>query len=448
MIPVPTDGSPLGTTSDMAARLRATLPTGWFPTSPPAPAATASPVLDGLLSGLGSAWSFCLGLLGTVAQQTRVATASGSFLDMMAADFFGAALERHVGESDTAFRSRVCASLLSRRATRKDVTRAVLGLTGVAPFICEPTRAQDCGGYGGQSAAQAGGGLGYGVFGLCYGSSRLPFQFLVNAVSHSSFSPALICTRQSPATFLDQSGWLVSAAPFELRPLCQNGTAVGALLEPRGFNLITDSRSWSEFAQSPLQTGSVATWSVDGLTAGILAGDPVMSVTGVGGARAVGPSVDVAAAGAAMVGSAWVLVPEGSGLSAVELALTDLNNPASPVYAAADMSLVGKWQRLSASVQPQEALGRNLRLALLLSSASGTDALVSTQCWQVEPGTAASSYIPTSGTLGVRAEDSVISTAAGQISSPFAVSDLQEAVVSAIPAATIAWMTVTPTYPG
>ena len=89
MIPLPTDGSPLGTTSDMAVRLRATLPTGWFPTSPPAPAATATPVLDGLLSGLGSAWSFCFGLLGTVAQQTRVATASGSFLDMMAADFFG-----------------------------------------------------------------------------------------------------------------------------------------------------------------------------------------------------------------------------------------------------------------------------------------------------------------------------------------------------------------------
>ena len=70
---------------------------------------------------------------------------------------------------------------------------------------------------------------------------------------------------------------------------------------------------------------------MDGLTAGILAGDPVMNVTGVAGSRAVGPSVDVAAAGTAMVGSAWVLVPAGSGLSAVELALTDLSNPASPV---------------------------------------------------------------------------------------------------------------------
>ena len=82
---------------------------------------------------------------------------------------------------------------------------------------------------------QAGGALGYGVFGLCYGSSGLPFQFLVNAVSYSSFAPALICTRQSPATFLDQSGWLVSAAPFELRPLFQNGNAIGAFARSKGL---------------------------------------------------------------------------------------------------------------------------------------------------------------------------------------------------------------------
>ncbi|WP_428394127.1 phage head spike fiber domain-containing protein [Lichenicoccus sp.] len=447
MIPVPTDGSPLGTTSDMAARLRATLPTGWFPTSSPAPAATATPVLDGLLSGLGAAWSFCFGLLGVVAQQTRVATASGSFLDIMASDFFGATLARHVGESDTAFRSRISASLLSQRATRKDVIRAVVGLTGLAPLICEPTRAQDCGGYGGKSAPQAGGGLGYGVFGLCYGSTTLPFQFLVNAISSSSFAPNSICTRQSSATFLDQSGWLVSAAPFELRPLFQDSIVAGALLEARGFNLITDSRSWRQFSQPPVPAGSGATWSVDGVTPGILAGDPVLTVVGIVGSRVVGPSIDVAAAGAAVVGSTWVFVPAGSGLTAVELAMTDLNSQASPVYAAANMSLIGKWQRLSASVQLEEASGRNLRVGLLLSSTSGADPRVSTQCWQVEPGTVATSYIPTSGALGIRAEDGVIGAVAGQVPSPIAVTDIQEAVVSAIPAATIAWMTVTPTYP-
>ena len=186
---------------------------------------------------------------------------------------------------------------------------------------------------------------------------------------------------------------------------------------------------------------------MDGVTPGILAGDPVLTVTGVAGSRVVGPSIEVAAAGAAVVGSAWVFVPEGSGLSAVELAMTDLNNQASPVYAEADMTLVGKWQRLSGSVQLSEASGKNLRLGLLLSSVSGIDPLVSTQCWQVEPGTVATSYIPTSGTLGIRAEDGAITIVAGQAASPFAVSDVQEAVVSVIPAATIAWMTVTPTYP-
>ena len=72
----------------MSARLRSVLPTGWFPQSPPPPLPSATPVLDGLLSGLGAAWSFCFDLLGETALQSRIGTATGGFLDLIAIDFF------------------------------------------------------------------------------------------------------------------------------------------------------------------------------------------------------------------------------------------------------------------------------------------------------------------------------------------------------------------------
>lgn len=445
MIPVLEEDSTVGTVADMAARIRSTLPTGWFPASPPAPAASATPVLDGLLTGLGSAWAFCFGLLSTVAAQTRISSAAGSFLDMISVDFFGSALPRGNGEIDRSFRLRINANLLMRRGTRQDVENAVAQVTSVTPLICEPTQASDCGGYGGSGDATAGRG-GYCTPGSRYGSDGYPFQYFVKVPASASFAAGVITRREATATFIDANGLIQFAAPMVLRPNYQDGTYVGPLLEGRGFNLISDSRGWTGFAQSPVSGGSGASWVNQAAATALFAADAVLQVTGSVGVRVPGPSVDVAAGDATVTASCWTFIPPGSGLSAVELAVTDLNRAGSTVYAAADLTQVGRWQRLSSSLQMQAAAGRNLRVGLLLTCPGGTVATVTTQCWQVEPGATATSYIPTSGTLGIRAPDDVINMQVSGSSVAFTEADVLDAVASTIPAATIAWTAVFPAY--
>jgi len=155
----------IGDVNDMLGRLKAVLPARWF--------GDTTPVLDGLLTGLAAAWSGLYALLRSVAAQARIATASGIFLDMASADYFGLALPRASGESDGAFSLRIRANLLAPRATRAAVVTALANLTGRTPAIFEPLNASDTGGYNA-------GTLGYGVAGG-YGCSSLPFQFFVTA---------------------------------------------------------------------------------------------------------------------------------------------------------------------------------------------------------------------------------------------------------------------------
>lgn len=159
-----------GDQDDMGRRIRAVLPTRWFP--------DASPVLDGLVFGLAWSWAWLYGLLTYVRSQTRLATASGVWLDMIAADYFGDAVARRAGEADDALRTRVSVELNRERGTRSAVASVLQDLTGHAPTIFEPSRATDTGGWGGAGAAAM--GLAYGAAGG-WGSLVLPFQFFITA---------------------------------------------------------------------------------------------------------------------------------------------------------------------------------------------------------------------------------------------------------------------------
>ncbi len=445
-IPLADDEGTIGTQADMALRLRSTLPAGWFPVSPPAPAASVTPVLDGLLAGLGAAWSFCFGLLNITAAQTRIGTAFGIFLDMISIDFFGSQLSRRSGEADDGFRQRISTSLISRRGTRQDVSRAVAQVTSAAPAICEPMRGADCGGYGSLSRPDAGGGLGYNTPGLHYGSGGLPFQCLLNVAGQVAFALGEVSARQSPATFVDGTGLIRFVLPRVLRPLFEQDVCIGALLEPRAFNLIINSRFWHGFAQSVGADGPGATWLVDHATAGVYGSDPILRISGSSGTRAIGPSIDVACGGSVVCGSAWIFLVVGSNLTAVELVLSDLSPAGAAAYAPADMKRSGQWQQVSVSLQTRAAPGRNLRVGLLLSGSSNAGSTVLTQCWQAEPGSVATSYIPSAGTLGVREQDDVIRQDPAALPAAFVLSDVLDAVASTIPAATIAWTAVSPTY--
>jgi hypothetical protein len=171
-----------GDQQDMLARLRAVLPTRWFPDT--------APVLDGVLSGLASGWSWAYQQLQYVVAQTRVATATDVWLDIIANDFFGSRVARRSGQGDAAFRLRIQLELFRERSTRAAIVSVLRELTGRAPLVFEPARPTDTGGYA--SLHGSGGGVGYGAAGG-WGSLALPFQCFVTAYRPAGSGIAAVC---------------------------------------------------------------------------------------------------------------------------------------------------------------------------------------------------------------------------------------------------------------
>jgi hypothetical protein len=154
-----------GDPPDIVGRLKAVLPARWFPDQ--------TPVLDTVLTGLSTGWSSLYALLATVRLQSRIATATGQFLDGASADFFAGRLPRRNTETDDVFRLRIKQQLAREHATRAAVAAVITDLTGHAPIIFEAGRVSDTGGY-------ATGGFAYGTAGA-WGSLNLPFQVFVTA---------------------------------------------------------------------------------------------------------------------------------------------------------------------------------------------------------------------------------------------------------------------------
>ncbi|WP_284944571.1 hypothetical protein [Acidisoma cladoniae] len=155
----------IGDQNDMMARLRAVLPTGWFPDE--------TPVLNGVLSGLAVSWAWLYRVIGYAMSQTRLATATDGWLDLIARDFGGARWAREPAELDAAFRTRVGRNLRRLRGTRAAVVGALTDLTGRVPIVFEPAYPPDTGGWG--SA-----GLGFNSLGG-WGSLTLPYQCFITA---------------------------------------------------------------------------------------------------------------------------------------------------------------------------------------------------------------------------------------------------------------------------
>ena len=150
----------IGDQTDLLARLKAVLPTGWFP--------DVTPVLDAVLTGPAYAWSWVAALTGYAYEQCRLGTATDIFLDILAYDFLGSRISRRAGEADSAFRIRVKREILRAKATRAAMVQALTDLTGQVPLVFEPALTSDTGGYDSTRLAYntAGG----------YGSLALPYQ--------------------------------------------------------------------------------------------------------------------------------------------------------------------------------------------------------------------------------------------------------------------------------
>ncbi len=160
----------IGDQRDILYRLKQVLPLRWFPDN--------TPVLDTLLTGIAWAWTWVYGLLQYVVFQARISTAEGSWLDLIAMDYFGSSLRRRAGENDSAYRLRIQLELIRQRGTRKSVISSLIDQTGRPPIVFEPANTADTGGYG--SISGAGGGFAYGLAGG-WGNLSLPFQFFVTA---------------------------------------------------------------------------------------------------------------------------------------------------------------------------------------------------------------------------------------------------------------------------
>ena len=124
-----------GDQADFLARLKAVLPRGWFP--------DVTPVLDAVLNGLAAAWVIIFTQLQYLQLQTRIATVTDAFVDLVALDFYGLRMLRRASESDASFRARLIAELFAPRASRPGVIKTLNNWTGRSPFIFEPARPID-----------------------------------------------------------------------------------------------------------------------------------------------------------------------------------------------------------------------------------------------------------------------------------------------------------------
>lgn len=126
-----------GDQADLTARLKAVLPR-WFGNG-------ATPALDGLLQAPAWALSFVYSLIAYAKAQTRISTATGGWLDLIAADFFGARSLRRTGQSDQSYRANILATILRPKVTHDAMVQALTTLTGRPPIVIEPSRVADTG---------------------------------------------------------------------------------------------------------------------------------------------------------------------------------------------------------------------------------------------------------------------------------------------------------------
>ena len=155
----------LETQLDYAQHLYSNLPADWFPEptwedAPVEPNQTA-PNLKATLRALaagyasdGLSMTSGIGLqdqINYTQAQSRIATASGFWLDYVAADYFGPLITRHHNESDFNFRKRILINLLTERGTRCGLICNLTNLTGYEPKIVEMLNPGDTGAYAGST---------------------------------------------------------------------------------------------------------------------------------------------------------------------------------------------------------------------------------------------------------------------------------------------------------
>ena len=156
---------PIGGELDVYNRLIAQLPLEWWGIS--------HANLDTILAAFVDTGSFHYSQYLYVVLQTRIKTATDINLDIISSDYLGDELPRRVGELDESFRTRILATLIQEKATRRGMINAIYNLTGIKPVIFEPWNPTDTGGYNDYQA------LAYNTVGT-YGSGSFAYQAFID----------------------------------------------------------------------------------------------------------------------------------------------------------------------------------------------------------------------------------------------------------------------------
>ena len=155
----PTDPNTIGSSADIQQRVLMVMPRRWW---------TWKATIQGwIIGGLSDSASWAYSWFVYALQQSRIATSTGPFLDIIAYDYLRRYLTRQ-GMSDVLFRTVIMATILQERVTRFGMIQALTNILGVAPQVIEPWHTGDCGGYGSPNVA-------YGRAGA-WGSIALPGQ--------------------------------------------------------------------------------------------------------------------------------------------------------------------------------------------------------------------------------------------------------------------------------
>ena len=136
----------------MLARIKRVVPPRWF--------AYVAPLRDAVLGGLADQLAWVYSLIAFAKLQTRITTATGLFLDLIAFDYFGLFIRRRAAELDAAFMPRIKREIVRERVTRKGMIAALTDLTGRAPIVFEPRSTFDAGGWGTHCGYGVAGGYG------------------------------------------------------------------------------------------------------------------------------------------------------------------------------------------------------------------------------------------------------------------------------------------------
>lgn len=152
-----------GDQSNIFSRLKAQFPSSWF---------KLSPNFDATLQGPAWALSTIYAQITYATLQTRIATATDGYLDLISNDFFGTALPRLTNEQDGAFRTRILANLFVKGPTRANMSAVLTLVTGRVPDIFEPSNTTDSGGWDGGA---------YWDTGVGKWGAPMPYQCFVTA---------------------------------------------------------------------------------------------------------------------------------------------------------------------------------------------------------------------------------------------------------------------------